>query len=167
MTEVIKTERLILRRFRGEDASRLVVLLNDLDVVRWVNSIPFPFSIEDAENFVTNLATQVYDAFAIEKENQLIGTVSAGEELGYWLGQPYWGQGIATESARAVVHRHFANRSEKLKASYHLGNERSRSVLSKLGFIATSQSEAVARSTKETVTLQWMELSESNWEAAK
>ena len=165
MTEVIKTERLTLRRFRREDASRLVALLNDLEVVRWVNSIPFPFTVEDAENFVTNLASQVYDAFAIEKDGQLIGTVSAGEELGYWLGQSFWGQGFATESAGAVVNRHFTGGSIRLKASYHLGNERSFSVLSKLGFIPTSQSDTVVRSTGETVTLQWMELDRNVWEA--
>ena len=38
MTEVIKTERLVLRRFRREDSSRLVtdLLLNEMDVVRWL-----------------------------------------------------------------------------------------------------------------------------------
>ncbi|WP_170413134.1 GNAT family N-acetyltransferase [Ruegeria atlantica] len=167
MTEVIKTERLVLRRFRREDSSRMVALLNDLDVVRWVNSIPFPFTIEDAENFVTNLASQIYDAFAIERDGKLIGTVSAGNELGYWLGQSYWGQGFATESAGAVVHRHFNGNSDSLKASYHLGNERSRLVLSKLGFVPTSRSETVVRSTGETVTLQWMELHRNTWEGRK
>ncbi|WP_171207501.1 MULTISPECIES: GNAT family N-acetyltransferase [unclassified Ruegeria] len=167
MTEVIKTQRLVLRRFRREDASRLVDLLNDLDVVRWVTSIPFPFRIEDAENFVTNLASQVYDAFAIEKDGDVIGTVSGGEELGYWIGQRYWGFGYATESARAITTRHFAQSRNNLTVSYHLGNTPSCAVLSKLGFTDTTRSQAVVRSTGETVTLQWMALSRADWEAAQ
>ncbi len=167
MTEVIKTERLTLRRFRREDSARLVDLLSDLDVVRWVTSIPFPFAITDAENFTKNLASQVYDAFAIVRGGQLIGTISAGDELGYWLGHRYWGHDYATESARAIVSRHFQSSKDDLKASYHLGNDRSHAVLTKLGFDPTSQSEAVVRSTGETVTLQWMALSQARWGAAQ
>lgn len=167
MTEVIKTERLVLRRFRREDSARLVALLNDLDVVRWVTNIPFPFSIVDAENFVGNLASQVYDAFAIERDGQIIGTISAGDELGYWLGQQYWGQGYATEGARAIVTRYFKSNKADLKASYHLGNDRSYSVLSKLGFVRTTQSETVVCSTGEAVALQWMALSRDKWKAAQ
>ncbi len=167
MTEVIKTERLVLRRFRREDSSRLVTLLNDLDVVRWVTSIPFPFGIEDAEHFVTSLASQVYDAFAIENDGQVIGTISAGEELGYWLGRQFWGHGYATESARAIIARHFKFNEAELTASNHVGNDRSYAVLSKLGFGRTSQSEAVVRSTGETVTLQWMALNKRSWEAVQ
>ncbi len=165
MTEVIKTERLILRRFRREDASRLVALLNDLEVVKWVTSIPFPFGVEDAENFVTKLASQVYDAFAIENDGQVIGTISAGDELGYWIGRQFWGRGYATESASAIVARYFDAHETDLTASFHIGNTRSHAVLSKLGFDHTSQSEAVVRSTSETVTLQWMALNKSKWKA--
>lgn len=167
MTEVIHTERLVLRRFRREDSARLVALLNDLDVVRWLTNVPFPFKIEDADNFILNLAPQVHDAFAIETEGQVIGTMSAGSELGYWVGQNYWGKGFATEGARAIVARHFGNSKSDLASGYHLGNDRSRAVLSKIGFRPTGQRPAKVASTNEDVIIQEMTLSRTDWKGAQ
>ncbi|MFA3915625.1 GNAT family N-acetyltransferase [Ruegeria hyattellae] len=165
MTDVITTQRLVLRRFRRGDAGELVDLLNNLEVARWINNAPHPFTPHNAEDFICNLAVQEYNAWAITKDQRLIGMVSAGDELGYWLGQSFWGQGYATEAARAMTARHFDPDKSELRSSYHLGNKASCKVLSKLGFEPTTRREKKVRATGITVTLQNMVLTRSRWEA--
>jgi [ribosomal protein S5]-alanine N-acetyltransferase len=56
-------------------------------------------------------------------------------QMGYHLRPPFWGQGIATEAARAVIDHAFGTLgAEALSAAHHPLNDRSRRVLLKLGF---------------------------------
>ena len=56
-------------------------------------------------------------------------------ELGYWLGLSYWGQGFATEAARAVIDYAFADlKLESIQAGARVTNPASRRVLEKCGF---------------------------------
>ena len=56
-------------------------------------------------------------------------------ELGYHLLPKFWGQGLATEAARAVIPYAFENYApKKLIAGHHPGNVNSKKVLDKLGF---------------------------------
>lgn len=56
-------------------------------------------------------------------------------ELGYWLGNRHWGQGYASEAARAVIEHGFsALGAEKLKAGVRVTNPASRHILEKCGF---------------------------------
>ena len=56
-------------------------------------------------------------------------------ELGYWVGEQYWGQGLAVEASRAVVaHAFEVCGPERLQARVIAGNEPSVRVLEKLGF---------------------------------
>ncbi len=165
MTEVIQTERLVLRRFRREDSSRLVTLLNDLDVARWLTRVPHPYEAEHSVEFLDAMADE-QDAFAITKDSSLIGCVSTGNQLGYWVEKTSWGQGYVTEAAHAMITRIFQSDRQELTSGYHLGNERSKAVLSKFGFKPDGQHIATSRSTNEIVTIQDMVLTRSSWEAA-
>ncbi|MEO1257085.1 MAG: GNAT family N-acetyltransferase, partial [Bacteroidota bacterium] len=72
----------------------------------------------------------------------LIGEISLHIEephekahLGYWLGEPFWNQGIATEAARVVLQFGFEKLElEKVIASHYRGNESSGKVMTKNGF---------------------------------
>lgn len=56
-------------------------------------------------------------------------------ELGYWIAEPFWGQGLAVEACRAVVSHAFRQvQPERMQARVIAGNEASRRVLEKLGF---------------------------------
>ena len=55
-------------------------------------------------------------------------------ELGYWLGQPYWGHGYATEAAHAVVAAARSAGATAMRSRALLSNTGSRSVLRKVGF---------------------------------
>ncbi|WP_160116478.1 GNAT family N-acetyltransferase [Ruegeria sp. AU67] len=164
MIEVIKTERLVLRRFRREDSSRLVTLLNDLDVVRWLTVVPHPYEAAHSTEFVDAMAAED-DAFAITQEENLIGCISTGSQLGYWVAKAFWGQGYVTEASRAMISRFFRSDQQELTSGYHVGNERSKAVLSKLGFKPNGQHRATAQSTNEDVIIQDVLLRRVDWEA--
>ncbi|WP_171129457.1 MULTISPECIES: GNAT family N-acetyltransferase [unclassified Ruegeria] len=166
MTEVIKTQRLVLRRFRREDASRLVDLLNDLDLVRWLTVVPYPYDTDHAIDFINNIAGPS-DAFAITLDNNLIGCISLGNQMGYWIEKGSWGHGYVTEAAQAMTARHFRTDCEDIDSGYHLGNERSKAVLSKIGFRPTGRRPAKVVSADEDVIIQEMALSRADWEAAQ
>ncbi|WP_170330420.1 GNAT family N-acetyltransferase [Ruegeria arenilitoris] len=164
MTEEIKTERLVLRRFRREDSSRLVTLLNDLEVARWLTVVPHPYEDTHSAEFIDTMANE-HDAFAITKDDTLVGCISTGSQLGYWVEKGSWGQGFVTEACRAMIARFFRSDRSELTSGYHLGNERSKSVLTKLGFKPDGQHAATVRSTNEDVTIQDVLLTRRDWEA--
>ena len=166
MTEVIHTKRLVLRRFRRKDSARLVALLNDMDVVRWLTVVPYPYKTEHAVEFIDEIAGRS-DAFAITKDGDLIGCISLGDQLGYWIEKNSWGQGYVSEAARAMTARYFRTGHEDLDSGYHLGNERSKAVLSKMGFRPTGRRSAKVASTNEDVIIQEMSLSRADWEVAQ
>lgn len=140
----IATARLVLRSLVPEDARVVANLIGNWNVVRWLALPPFPYSLADAEAFIVDTLTA--DAVAtraiaaIVRDDQLIGIISIeprkqGPELGYWLGEPYWGNGYMSEAATALVCAFF-ERSDAtdLLAGYFEGNLGSAQVLAKLGF---------------------------------
>jgi RimJ/RimL family protein N-acetyltransferase len=115
-----QTERLIIRRRTRADLPRTVDFLNDWDVTRWLSVVPFPYAMKDAEDYFT--ATEpTYEsgepqlhAIADAKTDEIMGVVGLHPprvpdppkevvEIGYWLGKPYWGQGIMGEAAEIVL----------------------------------------------------------------
>ena len=57
-------------------------------------------------------------------------------ELGYWIGKPYWGQGLIPEAAGAILRHAFENLGMRaVWCGYYDGNEKSRRVQEKLGFV--------------------------------
>ncbi|MDP5216196.1 GNAT family N-acetyltransferase [Ruegeria sp. 2205SS24-7] len=165
MTDVIKTERLVLRRFRRGDAGDVVALANDLEVARWLSEMPHPYTHDHAVAFLENFACATPTCFAMTKDYELIGCILTDRHLGYWIGRPFWGQGHASEAARAMVDWHFNAGGNDLPSAYHLGNDRSGAVLTKLGFRPTDQRRITVVSTGTDVTVQDMMLSRDDWEA--
>jgi RimJ/RimL family protein N-acetyltransferase len=77
---------------------------------------------------------------------QLVGGCGLGErngaaELGYWIARPFWGQGLATEAARAVVSAAHTLGHRRIIAGHFIDNPASGRVLRKVGFRATGQVE--------------------------
>lgn len=129
----LRTERLTLRPLQAADEAALVVAINDWEVVRWLAVVPFPYGAADFHDFLPK--AEPGDTWAIEDGEGVAGVIGNSDELGYWLARRCWGRGYATEAARAVLAAHFANPGARPVASaYHEGNDRSRNVLTKLGF---------------------------------
>jgi len=141
-----------LRPYQLDDADRLAVLLNDPDVTAMTASIPYPYARSDAEAFLSNARNDEGRVVgrAILLDGELVGGVGLGprpngrEELGYWVGKAYWGQGIAT---RAVAQFLDALRSIDLEGPIHAAtvrsNEASQKVLLSNGFVFAGEGECI------------------------
>lgn len=146
----IETQRLRLRPVRMSDARRVARFAGDPEVARMTSSIPTPYFDCAAEGWIMTLnARKSLNAefvFGIERDGELIGTIgahkgghakSAGYEIGYWIGKPYWGQGYATEALRGFVSE--ARALGSLDAGHFADNPASGRVLEKAGFAYTGE----------------------------
>ena len=65
-------------------------------------------------------------------------------ELGYWIGKPFWGQGLITEAAREVLRYAFEDLGmNRIWCGYYDGNLKSRRVQDKLGFVYHHTTEGI------------------------
>src|SRR5579872_3047842 len=138
---VLETRRLTLRAPRHEDVKAIAVLANDRRIAENTACIPHPYRIEDADEFVAGVNRRGGEAcFALLLDGTLIGMCGIdprddGAELGYWLGVGYWGRGLMTEAARAVIDHAFGDlRLESLQSGARVSNPASRRVLEKCAF---------------------------------
>lgn len=165
MTQTLQTDRLVLRGFRTDDVEPITNLIGNLKVARWLTHVPHPYTLEDAEWFIAKDRETPGVTYAIECDGAFIGAVSHGEMLGYWIAEPWWGKGYATEAADALIAHRFEQGASEIISGYHLGNDGSRNVLTKLGFVPTRQDSVYSKSLKRDVTLQRVVLKTEDWEA--
>lgn len=145
----LETRRLWLRWPRLADAQAIVRFAGEKAVAEMTARIPHPYIPEMAERFVFQARQSNADGRSLQlaitpkgKPNSLIGLVGIGPSpedgkpsLGYWLGIPFWGQGYATEGARALIDAFFAyGHEDELRALARVINPGSRRVLEKCGF---------------------------------
>lgn len=141
---VLVTERLVLRPPHIDDVEELATLANSRRIAEMLGRMPHPYDEHDARAFIENArrgqrAGCSY-AITIADSGAFIGCAgihggSDGLELGYWIGEPYWGSGYATEAAHALVDLAFrATAIEKLYVSCRVINSASRRVIHKCGF---------------------------------
>jgi RimJ/RimL family protein N-acetyltransferase len=139
---VLETERLVLRAPRPADAKAIARLANDRRIAENTTRIPHPYRLADAEAFIAAVnASEGELAFLITLDDEPIGACGLAQlggpapDLGYWLGAPHWGNGYATEAARAVIdHAFSALGYESLQAGARCTNPASRRVLEKCAF---------------------------------
>jgi len=144
-----RTARLWLRPPRESDADRLYTLFNNWEVMRWLSSPPWPYALDDARAFVHSRAKGEGGAIggAITLDGDLIGIADVivkpastiqrerGYSLGYWLGEPYWGNGFMTEAVRALLTHVFATiPDDTIFSGAFAGNAASLRIQEKLGF---------------------------------
>ena len=154
----ILTRRLILRAFRADDAPRVRELAGEREIAATTTHIPHPYEEGLAEAWIGSQAERRSSGQAVVFAVQLRGdldapaddTLRAGElvgavgleldqenrqaEMGYWIGKPYWGRGLATEAAQAVLRFGFEELSlNRVHAVHFEHNTSSRRVLEKIG----------------------------------
>ena len=137
-----------LRTWTLADAPALAKLINNKKVQDNLrDGLPFPYSEEDAKVFLSAVLASDPDqnlAFAIEADGELIGSISATRcanihfrtaELGYYLGESYWGKGFATEAVRQICDYIYRNTDIiRIFAEPFAYNTASCRVLEKAGF---------------------------------
>ncbi len=129
------------------DAPRLAELANNFHV--WLqlrNVFPHPYTLYDAVNFIEQArAGNFGKAYKITYQQTFAGLIGLvpqpdvyqrSHEIGYWLGEPYWGKGIATEAVRQLVEIGFADATlVRIYAGIFSSNPASMRVLAKNGFV--------------------------------
>ena len=137
-----------LRTWTLADAPALAKLINNKKVQDNLrDGLPFPYGEEDAKAFLSAMLASDPDqnlAFAIEADGKLIGSISATRcanihfrtaELGYYLGESYWGKGFATEAVRQICDYIYRNTDIiRIFAEPFAYNTASCRVLEKAGF---------------------------------
>lgn len=140
--------RLKLRPLTMDDVPRLSTALDDWDLVKHTANIPHPYTIEDAREFVGQMAVKrdarTGVALAMERtlDGVVVGVIGFGletdrtPELGYWVARECWGQGYASEAAARLLRHLFLDLGyDRAWASAHPDNAASRRVMDKIGMV--------------------------------
>lgn len=149
MGSILETERLILRDWRDEDAESLFKYASDDRVGPAAGWLPHK-DVGYSRAVIRTLYAkdEVYAICLKGGENEPIGNISLtlegsperplskGEgEIGYWLGYPFWGQGIASEAVKEVLYHGFVELGlKRIYSGYFKGNNNSKKVQYKCGF---------------------------------
>lgn len=142
----IRLPSCLIRSWVPTDAPSLAENANNRAI--WMNlkdRFPHPYDLEHAEGWITYCSLEEPESnFAIDVDGRAVGAVGfehrddiwrRSVEFGYWLGQPYWGRGIATEVARAMREWAFASWDiDRVWAGVFASNAASARVLEKAGF---------------------------------
>jgi len=136
----MRSKRLTYRPIKARDAGRIAALAGDWDVARMTSRIPHPYSLLDADLWIASIATDEF-VRGVECDGNLIGAIGFAEgertqaEIGYWIGKAWWGNGYATEAARALMDYCFRECGiRRLTCGHFVDNTASARVISKLGF---------------------------------
>ncbi|RYE06993.1 MAG: N-acetyltransferase [Hyphomicrobiales bacterium] len=138
----ITTKRLVLRAPIRGDVPDLVKHANNKAIADRLERLPSPYTRADAVGFIEVIAQRPDERpYAITLNDRLIGIVGLSyhegrpPELGYWLGEEFWGQGLMSEAARGLIEAAQRTHHYDVIAARALAdNAGSLKVLEKLGF---------------------------------
>jgi RimJ/RimL family protein N-acetyltransferase len=135
-----------LRTWQPEDIDSLIKYADNFEIAKnLTNLFPHPYTIEDGIAFIERArGCQPTNVFAIDVNSEAVGAIgihpqgdifSKNAELGYWLGEAYWGNGIITKAIIEIVNYGFItfdiNRIFARPFGTNIGSQK---VLEKAGF---------------------------------
>lgn len=145
---MLKTNRLILRPWKEEDAEQLYKYAKDPNVGP-IAGWPVHTGVENSRQIIKDVLSEE-ETYAVVLKNEDLPIGSIGlmigsksnlplgndeGEIGYWIGVPYWGQGLIPEAVRELMRHGFEELGLKvIWCGYFDGNEKSRRVQEKCGF---------------------------------
>ena len=145
---IFETERLILRPWEEEDAASLYKYAKDPKVGP-IAGWPVHTSVDNSREIIKDVlsADETY-AVCLKKDNVAIGSIGlippvqshtdAAEdeiEVGYWIGVPFWGQGLIPEAVSVLLRHAFLDLGcSAMWCGYYDGNEKSKRCQEKCGF---------------------------------
>ena len=127
----LETKRLLLRPWEESDAESCYRYASD-PLVGPAAGWPAHTSVENSREIIRTVLSEP-DTFAvILKERPEIGSEP---EIGYWIGRPFWGQGLIPEAVRELLRYCFEDKgAQRVWCSHYAGNEKSKRVIEKCGF---------------------------------
>lgn len=145
---MLETRRLILRPWLESDAESLYEYAKDPDIgppAGW----PPHTGVENSCEIIRNVFSAPETYAVCLKDGKAIGSIGLKLkgyndmtdredecELGYWIGKPFWGQGLIPEAAGELLRYAFEELNMRaVWCGYYEGNEKSRRVQQKLGFV--------------------------------
>lgn len=145
---ILETERLVLRPWKETDAEYLYKYASHKDVGP-IAGWPIHTSVENSLEVIRSVLSkpETY-AVVLKKVNHPVGSIGLmiGDasnigipdtegEIGFWIGVPYWGQGLIPEAVREIIKYGFTNLNlDRLWCGYFDGNVKSKRVQEKCGF---------------------------------
>ena len=145
--KTITTDRLILRPFLISDAENVANLCNNYNLYKNTLHLPYPYTINSALSWIEthekNFNEDKLYEFAItcKESGKLFGAISLSNnknynngEIGYWLGEEFWGKGYATEAAKGILEFAFNIKNyHKVYGRFFSRNPASGKVMTKIG----------------------------------
>ncbi|HEY9432639.1 MAG TPA: GNAT family N-acetyltransferase [Blastocatellia bacterium] len=145
---ILETNRLVLRLLELADAADLHRIYSDHETVKFMGKAPD--SVEEERNHIQAHITNHYEKYGVglwatvlKENNRLIGRcrlmrkqIEGVEEveIAYLLDREYWGKGLATEAAEAIIkHGHAKYGFKRIVAVIHPQNVASIRVAEKIG----------------------------------
>jgi len=142
----VKSIHITLRSLQKTDKQQFAKLLNNKHILNNLRDhIPYPYTENDALYFFDYVANNDAEkVFAVTYKNELCGVVSLvlqkdvhrhTAEIGYWLGKPFWGKGIATQVVSMMTNYGFDElHLKRVYAIVFENNKASMRVLEKNGY---------------------------------
>ena len=172
---VLLSPRLVLRAPHVEDIDALTHLANNAKIATMVSRMPHPYTNNDANDFVRRakdgeIGKCVY-AITRMDTGEFMGCcgieTTADEstvEIGYWLGEPYWNEGYATEAAHALIDMAFRTRDISfIDGRCRVTNTASRRVLQKCGFQFQGAGMVGSVALGGVMPVDWYRLDRKTW----
>lgn len=137
-----------VRSWQWKDRDSIVQHANNRNI--WINlrdRFPHPYTVADAKSWLGSVIGRVPETnFAIASvDNEAVGGIGfilqqdvgyRSAEIGYWLGEDYWGRGVATEAVRAITDHAFTHHDIcRIYAHVFEWNTASARVLEKAGYV--------------------------------
>jgi ribosomal-protein-alanine N-acetyltransferase len=137
----------ILRSWKASDINSLIKYANNWNIAKnLTNQFPHPYTIQDGKAFI-EYATKddPIHIFAIEVNQEAVGGIGIhpqsdifikNAELGYWLGEPFWGHGIVSKAIKQIIQFGFSTFDiERIFARPYGTNVASQKILEKNNFL--------------------------------
>jgi ribosomal-protein-alanine N-acetyltransferase len=144
--KLVVNDSIVLRDWESRDVKRLLMLANNEKIAKYMmDRFPYPYTESDATHWINSCQKEKTNLLlAIEYKGEFIGGIGAhfkndihryNAELGYWIGEPYWGKGIISEAIKFFTSYVFSTyKVNRIYADVFSTNPASGKVLEKNGF---------------------------------
>lgn len=175
----LATARLILRAPEMADAPAIVPLADNMRIAQQTRRMPHPYGRRDAEAWIAmvRIADPAREAGFLmtgKEDGAIVGAAGyvamddTDIEVGYWVGEPFWGNGYATEAAQAVIDHAFRSGTfARIFGRIRVANTASRRVLEKCGFQYAGAGMCDCNALNSSVPSEDFVLERSVWESLK
>lgn len=170
-----ETERLLFRPWKEEDAEELYELAKNPKIgprAGW----PVHTSVEHSKAVIQGvLSAEGTYAMILKESGKVVGSIGHmfgtancentenEAEIGYWIGEPYWGQGLMPEAVKESIRYLKEERGMKqIWCAYFEGNEQSKRVQEKCGFVFHHKREGVQVLCDDGLRVEYVNLYQPN-----